>query len=365
MTAHRPTPESSGGEQSLSARDDQYLWDGAGKVDPTVARLEQALSRLRYRQLPLALAAGRAGFGRRSLRAPWLRAAAMLGLSMAGIAAISLFSTSFEDVGSIKERRNLAGRGEGWNVVAKQGSPRVGSSDLVDRAVLHVGEWVETDAHSKAEIQVGDIGQVTVDASSRVRLVAAQHDEHRLELAQGRIDAFISGEPRRFMVDTPAATAVDLGCVYTLVVGESGAGMLKVTLGWVSLEWSGRESIVPRRAECQTRPGIGPGTPMFDDAPEALRNAVEELDFGAGGSAALAIVLQTARDRDSLTLWHLMVRVKIVEDRARLIDRLMSIEPLPAGVTREAVLGVDAKALMRWREEFPWSPPFAPPPVGK
>jgi hypothetical protein len=160
-----------------------------------------------------------------------------------------------------------------------------------------------------------------------------------------------------FVVDTPAATAVDLGCAYTMDVADDGSGVLRVSLGWVNLEWGGRESLVPRKATCQTRLGVGPGTPMFDDAPAALRQAVDELDFGAGGFAAMKIVLQTARDRDSLTLWHLMMRENEDRMRSRMIDRLIAIEPLPAGVTREDLQRGDADALARWREEFAWSPP--------
>ena len=43
-----------------------------------------------------------------------------------------------------------------------------------------------------------------------------------------------------FYVDTPAASAVDLGCVYELEVGDDGGGMLEVIYGWVSLEAGSR-----------------------------------------------------------------------------------------------------------------------------
>jgi len=36
-----------------------------------------------------------------------------------------------------------------------------------------------------------------------------------------------------FVVDTPSASAIDLGCAYTLHVNEDGSGTLRTTLGWV------------------------------------------------------------------------------------------------------------------------------------
>ena len=350
MTAHRPMPPDGDAV-------DQYLWDGSGPPEAEVARLERALEPLRYRaKAPTTFQHRSAPTAAASPR--WLRAAAAFALSMAGIAAVAIVSDAFKDVGTLKQQRLAAAATGGWSVVALQGSPLVGAQHVSGQGTLRVGQWVETDAQSKVEIRVADIGQVTVEPHSRVRLLATDARKQRLELARGRIDAFISAPPRLFVVDTPAAAAVDLGCAYTLDVADDGSGVLSVTLGWVNLEWNGRESLVPRKATCQTRPGVGPGTPMFDDAPVALRQAVDELDFGAGGSPAMEIVLETARDRDSLTLWHLMVREATGSSaRARLLDRLVAAQPLPAGVTRESIERGDAQALARWRAEFPWSPP--------
>src|SRR6185295_11964349 len=109
--------------------------------------------------------------------------------------------------------------------------------------------------------------------------------------------------PRLFFVDTPSAVAADLGCAYTLEVDDQGASKLSVTSGWVALELKDRESIVPAGASCDTRPGVGPGTPYFDDAPSVLREALKTVDFNPDASvrsAALPWILDQARPRDSL-----------------------------------------------------------------
>jgi len=86
-------------------------------------------------------------------------------------------------------------------------------------------------------------------------------------LERGTIHAVIWAPPGEFVVDTPSAVAVDLGCVYTLHVDDSGAGLLRTTMGWVGFKLNGQESFIPAGAICQTRPKIGPGTPYMEDAP--------------------------------------------------------------------------------------------------
>ena len=106
---------------------------------------------------------------------------------------------------------------------------------------------------------------------------------------------------------------------------------------------------MPRaRSRRAPRPGHGPGTPYFEDAPDPLRAELARYDFEAGGSAALGAVLATARPRDSLTLWYLLSSAA-GDERERVYDRLAKLAPPPEGVSREAVLALDREALDRWR----------------
>lgn len=233
-----------------------------------------------------------------------------------------------------------------WDVVRVDGA-------LTERGKIVVGEWLQTDGSSRARISVGDIGTIEVAPNTRVRMVASRPGEQRLRLAHGEISASVSAPPRLFFVDTPASTAVDLGCAYTMKADEDGKGLLRVTLGWVSLEWAGREALVPAGASCRTRPKIGPGTPYFDDASQGFEDALGSFDFGGGGDDALEIVLAEARVRDTLTLWHLLSRVEGAE-RQRVYNRMVELVPLPKGVAPERALQLDPETMKLWREELAW-----------
>ncbi len=218
---------------------------------------------------------------------------------------------------------------------------------------MAAGEWIETPGSSNARIVVGKIGTVDVAPGTRVQLGEVSPSEYRLALAHGTISAEINAPPRFFIVDTPASAVVDLGCAYTVTVGKDGSGELRMTSGWAALEFKGRESLVPAGAICRTKPGDGPGTPYFEDAPELLKQAIDDFDAGVETKRALAVVLRESRVRDTLTLWHLLSRVNAT-DRVRVFDRIAAFEPPPAGVSREQILALDADALRKWREELAW-----------
>ncbi len=240
--------------------------------------------------------------------------------------------------------------GPAWQIAALAGAPRIDSESFQGESHLHVGQWLETDTTSRAKVAVGNIGEVHVEPNSRVRLIDASATDHRLELQRGRLSALIWAPPRLFFVNTPAATAVDLGCAYTLDVADSGAGLLHVTSGYVALEHDGRETVIPAGQMCATRRGAGPGTPFVADAPIALRRALDRFDF-EHASDVLPEILMQARTEDSVTLWHLLSRAPAPE-RAAVFDRLARDHAPPAGVTRAGVVAGDAAMVASWGQEL-------------
>jgi hypothetical protein len=312
-------------------KNDDYLWDGSGAPDPEVQRLERALARLRSAPPPLRLPPPVTGWRMRSL-VPLVATAAAVVLM----------------VGLLWRARGP--NGMSWQVDRLAGQPRVGATAVDKTGRLTVGQTLTTDASSRARLSVSTIGQVIVERNTRLRLVEMSSGTHRLALDRGTLEAVILAKPGQFVVDTPSATATDLGCVYTLHVDDDGTGLLSVTTGWVAFEFNGRESFVPAGASCRTDRRAGPGTPRFDDVDREFQMAVERFDFGhdeVDRADALRLILDRARPRDGLTLWHLLSRVRPSE-RGDVFDALAARVPPPAGVTRDGVLALDSSTLDLW-----------------
>lgn len=252
---------------------------------------------------------------------------------------------------TLGERLNTtAFPGPAWNVAALAGTPRVHSASLAASGQIFRGQWLETDATARAKVTVGAIGEVTVEPNSRLRLVATSATDHRVELARGTMSAFIWAPPRLFFVNTPSATAVDLGCAYTLAVDDDGNGELHVTSGYVALEHGGRETVIPAGQMCATRRGVGPGTPFAADAPDALRRALTRFDF-ENAPTALAEILAQARAADAVTLWHLLSRAPVAH-RGDVFATLTRDHTPPASVTRAGILAGDATMLATWGDDL-------------
>ncbi len=327
---------------------DDYLWDRSGEPDPDIQKLEKVLRRHRHdRPAPSfeqVVQVRPAKIRLRFLNFP---------LSFVFGAAAAILVVAVTLIFFLRSRP-VSNLGPAWDVARLEGAPRVGSKAIRGNAAvgkLGVGQTLETDDSSRAAITFDETGRVEVEQSSRLRLVTNGPGHKRLSLERGTIRATIWAPPGEFVVDTPSAIAVDLGCVYTLHVDDSGAGLLRTTMGWVGFKLSGHESFIPAGAVCATRPKIGPGTPYFEEATPAFRDALARFDFGENTqeerTALLSIILMDARKNDALTLWHLLSRVSD-EDRPRVYGRLVALAPPPAGVTREGILRLDRQMLDSW-----------------
>ena len=272
------------------------------------------------------------------------------GFNWYGIAAVSAVVLVAVVIGLIVSSRSIPrDPGVSWEVEGSGGAVRIDGGRIRNKGRLAVGETLETGDSSTARVAVSEIGQVELDPNGRIRLLQTGQSEHRIALDRGLIRATISAPPRLFFVNTPAAEAIDLGCVYTLQVDDSGRTLLHVTLGWVALVRGGREVYVPRYAMCKARPGIGPGTPFFEDASETFVGLLERFDFENGDDDVFKALLGEARERDTFTLWHMLSGVE-GDRRVKVLERMIELVGLPEGITREATLRLDPDTLEAWRE---------------
>src|SRR5215470_16782721 len=331
-----------------AAMKDDYLWDGSGEPDPEVQKLENLLGRYRHNQPASAFDQV---VVEQSARRRWRFPVFSFSLQLAAVAAVLVVGVAAFIIYRTREMKNA---GPAWEIARIEGSPRVGWHSLganSKTAQLKVGQTLVTDSASRASITLDETGTIEVDPASRLRVLASGVNRKRLSLERGTIHATIWAPPGEFVVDTPSAVAVDLGCVYTLHVDDSGAGLLRTTMGWVGFKLNGHESFIPAGAVCATRPKIGPGTPYFEDASASFRDALNKFDFAKitppERNALLGTLLVDARKDDALTLWHLLSRVSDAE-RAGVYDRLAALAPPPKDITREGILRLDQKMLDSW-----------------
>ncbi len=281
-----------------------YLWDGSGEPDADVKHLEALLSR--YRSTAPMPDFRRVVVMRRRPRWPLAVAATLLVCAVAG--ALRFYIP-----------RN------GWRATETSGAV------TLPHSILQTGDEVRTQA-GNVRLESPSVGTLDLGANTTVRLIENRRKRHRLVLTVGTIHAKTASPPGVFVIDTPLARAVDLGCEYTLTIQPDGRGVLHVIAGWVDLSHGYEQSLVPQGASALISAGGELTVPVFDDADPRFREAVNDFER----THDIATVVSRARTRDSLTLLNLF-RIAGPDERVLLFDRLSELVPAPPSIRRESV----------------------------
>lgn len=364
---------------------DDYLWDRSGEPDPEIERLERALAPLGHDApwrepskaapeergpspapvvplpiVPLVVRKPQRVFHRSAwalggalalaacsvlwlqLRAP----GAPSGAPIAGPVAISGPAASASGA-SPAPVDVCTSQSAGFPFTAK-GSVMCGGV-LAQAGNLPSSVWMETGDGATAEVKVADIGTVTLRSSSRLRIVATTEKEHRLELVAGSLHAKVKAPPRLFVIDTRAATAVDLGCEYDLSIDEMSRSILRVRSGAVSLEGKGKMAYVPAGTGISADPDRGPGVVIADGATPAFADAAER--FEAGDASALVELLAQATAQDVFTLWNILPGAP-ADVREKVVRRLEELRLVPAKIGRQALTSGDKEATLSLRKSL-------------
>src|SRR5438105_12298164 len=154
-----------------------------------------------------------------------------------------------------------------------------GNATVAPRATLKAGEIVKTGSASRVRLEASAIGIVDVGENTTVRLIENRNGRHILALASGTIHARTTSPPGVFVVDTPRARAIDLGCEYRLSVAPNGMGVLRVSSGWVELTRNFTQTLVPQGAAATIASDGTLSAPYFEDASPAFQEAVRAYDL--------------------------------------------------------------------------------------
>jgi len=210
------------------------------------------------------------------------------------------------------------------------------------RAVV-AGDWIVTDSASSARLNVGFIGRTRIEPGSRVKVVDASTGRYRLALERGQLHARIWAPPRFFTVETGKALAVDLGCEYTLRAYPDGSAWLRVESGEVELVGSGSVVRIPAGNSASIQADGSPGIPTPSTASDTMVRAVTMFEQ-TRDDRSLDALLSITDSSSTIVLFHLIPRV-YASDRGEVFDKLESIHGVHRGVSREAILRLDASAL--------------------
>lgn len=228
---------------------------------------------------------------------------------------------------------------------------RIGSTTSETLGELSENDIIETDAISRIEIQVPDVGTITLEPNSKIQRLPA----NKIQLLSGMLSANKKGANKLLTLVVPEAEIKDyfLGGQFTLAVNEDNITTVNVNDGWTTIVKNDLETLLLPNHTCRIIPDSGIGLPYLNTSASAFVEAVNNYCFtNPNNEEALISVLTKAELNNSVTLWNLMKRVTR-KQRDMVIYTLFGLlgDP-PIGVTDEGLRTLNAEMLQKLIEEI-------------
>jgi hypothetical protein len=333
----------------MSSHDD-YLWSKSGQGGDDIRRLERLLAPYAHARgarpgaVPAVPTPTQAPHRRsRRLRVAWGLAASLAACTLMA-ALLLLHRLAWPEDGA-------------WDVAATRGQVLVAGAPLRAGGRLPSGGEIATGDDGAARVRIARIGELRLDAGSRMRLEQTGPGRHRVRLLQGRLSARVWAPPGSFGVRLPRSEALDMGCEFTLESDAAGAGTLIVRSGWVLVGNGEGEVLVPQGATVRLRADGTAATPHDLGASAGFVAALAELDAGRGALPAddprLRRLLAQARPADAISLLSLLQRQPQLAS-GPLYDHLRTFLAQAPAPSRDAVLRGAPGALEPWWNALPY-----------
>jgi hypothetical protein len=324
-------------------KNNDYLWDRSGPVDPEVARLERLLRGYARVDAPrVALPTKPAIHARRRRWRVALAAAAMVAVCALGV------RTWFQ-------QRLHWEAGEPWQVLAQQGDVRIDGRSQ-QASTLTLDGTLETGKDAMTRLRAAGIGEVAIGEGSRLRLVETRTGRHRVQLEQGSLWARVWAPPGQFGVGVAGADVIDLGCEFLLKVDADGNGSLSVLSGWVQVDNLRREVLVPQGTRVRVNGDGAAGTPHAFSASPELVAALEAIDARNGAvdphGEEIRRLLAASRQEDAISLLVLLRDYPQLAE-GPMFERVSMLLPTPLA-TRDAWRSDRMAVLNAWWDALPY-----------
>ena len=329
-------------------RDDDYLWDRSGPVDPEIARLERVLRGHAHADAPRRTrSAVPTKPVTRARRRHW-----RIAFAAAATLAVCAIGTRVW-----YQQRLQWNTGEPWQVIAQQGDVRIDGRAQQARALALDGT-LSTGANATTRLRAAGIGEVALGAGSRLRLLETRTGHHRVQLEQGSLWARVWAPPGQFGVGIAGADVIDLGCEFLLEVDADGNGSLSVLSGWVQVDNLRREVLVPQGTRVRVNGDGAAGTPQAFSASASFVAALELIDARNGDvdphGEEVRRLLAASRPQDAISLLVLLRDYPQLAE-GPMFERLVQLLPTTPVATREAWRTDRMAVLNTWWDALPYS----------
>ncbi len=247
---------------------------------------------------------------------------------------------------------NFQKRNSPWNFEILSGNVLVNGKQMPAN-ILTENETIRTQDNAQAIIFIPQTGKIQLMPASEITIIKAEDGDNKIKLNGGTIHVISSADMPDLTVEFSLAEVRDRSGTFTLTATAEKKALLNVEAGFVEINYGDEKIFVKDGYTCKLLSGGVPSIPYRINAPDSLKNMVENFSAAEDNSSVADLIISSAGKDDMLTLLAMIPRVSQLQ-RQIIFQTIANHFPPPANVTRLGILKADEDMLYKWWEDMEW-----------
>lgn len=238
-----------------------------------------------------------------------------------------------------------------WTIKKLKGNPQLGYKTITETISFKNNLELKTNAESSAEIDIKEIGKITVSPQTLVKRIS---NNKGILLERGLIEVDTRGAKKGIVITTPNGEikSIEPQSIYSLELSSAGLTTLQVKgYSWVNIKSGDNEAIVPPGFKCNLIDKLGLGLPYEDEASDEYKDALSKFSFSKDKEPALNSIIALSQKQDAVTLWNLLKRVSPT-NRIIVFDKLAELIPPNGNIDKGGIVALNSDMMKAYLEEI-------------
>lgn len=239
-----------------------------------------------------------------------------------------------------------------WQLKLEYGNYQIETAG--QKSSIDIEETLTTFDSTKVTMIIPNAGRVDVGSFSSLKVIKGKDSDNIFLLVLGKIYGNCKIDNPKLRIKTNLADLEVIAGRFILELNNSGDLNLVTNNGKLKVTTPSREILLVKDHRLKILANGNTGIPIHLKTNAQLAEIIEQFSFGDSKVIDHGLILQLATPIDGLTLLHLIMKAKTIEERVPIFEKLSEFYPLIPGLTKEGILNLDKTMLAQWQRDIEW-----------
>lgn len=219
---------------------------------------------------------------------------------------------------------------------------------------IDADQTLNTYDSTNVSVFIPNAGRIDVRSFSSIKVIKGKDSDNVISLLSGKIYGNCKIDDPRLTIKTNTADVEVVAGKFTAEINDYGDLYIVTNNGKLKITTQNRELVLVKDHRCKISSSDIVGIPIHIKTNHQLAEILEQINYDDKKVNSYGLILQLSSPVDGITLLHLIMKAKSVEERLPLFDRLNELYPLIPGITKEGILKLDKVMLDAWQRDIEW-----------